>query len=68
MSAPPVPVRPTPVEAAALLADLARGLAAAGTLEDAVELGLDAARRLEQISSDVIERGPDSGLRREVTL
>jgi PAS domain S-box-containing protein len=46
VSAPPVPVRPTPVEAAALLADLARGLAAAGTLEDAVELGLDAVRRL----------------------
>jgi PAS domain S-box-containing protein len=38
--------RPTPVESARLLGELARGLAAAGTLEDAVELGLDAVRRL----------------------
>ncbi len=38
--------RPTALEAAGLLAGLSRGLAAAGTLEDAVELGLAAVRQL----------------------
>jgi len=43
----PLPGRaPTPAEAAVILADLARGLAAAGALEDAIELGLEAVLRL----------------------
>ena len=40
------PRRPTPAEAARILAELAGGLATAGTLEDAVERGLSALLRL----------------------